>query len=131
VGCDRPRPRARLRLVSPLDGVTLEALCATYARWKRHDGSHGYAALTNVLAELARDVGLAPAASQRMAAPASDPGEKHAVFGGPRSFVLGEVADTFVAARIQGMVGVPRASEGRVDVTQQSYACSIHSSLRS
>jgi phage terminase small subunit len=72
----------QLRLVSRLDGVTLEALCVTYARWKRHDGGHGYAALTNVLAKLARDVGLAPAARQRMAAPASDPGEQRAVFGG-------------------------------------------------
>jgi phage terminase small subunit len=72
----------RLRLVSRLDGVTLEALCATYARWKRHDGGHGYAALTNVLAKLAREVGLAPAARRRMAAPASDPGEERAVFGG-------------------------------------------------
>ena len=53
----------RLRLVSRLDGVTL-------------------AALRSVLAKLARDVGLAPAARQRMAAPASDPGEEHAVFGG-------------------------------------------------
>jgi phage terminase small subunit len=72
----------RLRLVSRLDGDTLEALCATYARWKRHDGGHGYAALTNVLAKLARDVRLAPAARQRMAAPGSDPGEERAVFGG-------------------------------------------------
>jgi phage terminase small subunit len=72
----------RLRLVSRLDGVTLEALCATYARWKRHDGGHGYAALTNVLAKLARDVGLAPAARQRMAAPASDRDElERSIFG--------------------------------------------------
>ena len=72
----------RIRLVSRLDGVTLEALCATYARWKRHDGGHGYTALTNVLAKLARDVWLAPAARQRMAAPGSDPGEERAVSGG-------------------------------------------------
>jgi phage terminase small subunit len=71
----------RLRLVSRLDGDTLEASCATYARWKRHDGGHGYAALTKLLAKLARDVGLAPAARQRMAAPRSDPGEERAVFG--------------------------------------------------
>ena len=31
---------------------------------------------------MARDVGFAPAARQRMAAPASDPGEERAVFGG-------------------------------------------------
>lgn len=65
----------RLRLLSRLDGVTLEALCVTYARWKRHDGGHGYAALTTVLGRLARDVGLAPAARQRMTAPASDTAE--------------------------------------------------------
>jgi hypothetical protein len=47
----------RLRLVSRLDGFTMEALGATYARWKRHNGGHGYAALTNVLAKLGRDVG--------------------------------------------------------------------------
>jgi phage terminase small subunit len=70
----------RLRLVSRLDGCTMEALCATYARWKRHNGGHGYAALTNVLAKLARDVGLGPAARQRMAARASDPGGERAVF---------------------------------------------------
>ena len=56
-------------------GVSLEALCVMYARWKRHDGGHGYAALTNVLAKLARDVGLAPAARQRMTAPVSDQDE--------------------------------------------------------
>jgi phage terminase small subunit len=72
----------RMRLVSRLHRVTLETLCATYARWQRHDGGHGYAALTYVLAKFARDVGLAPAARQRMAAPESDPGEEHAVFGG-------------------------------------------------
>jgi phage terminase small subunit len=44
----------------------------TYARWKRHDGGHGYAALTTVLGRLARDVGLAPAARQRMTEPVSD-----------------------------------------------------------
>jgi phage terminase small subunit len=62
----------RLRLLSRLDGVTLEALCVTYARWKRHDGGHGYAALTNVLGRLARDIGLAPAARQRMARTGAD-----------------------------------------------------------
>ena len=72
----------RLRLVSRLDRVTLEALSMTYARWKRHDCGLGYPALTNVLAKLARDVGLAPAARQRMTAPASDPAEERAVFGG-------------------------------------------------
>jgi phage terminase small subunit len=65
----------RLRLLSRLDGVTLEMLCVTYARWRQHDGGVGYPALTNVLAKLARDVGLAPAARQRMTAPASDPAE--------------------------------------------------------
>jgi phage terminase small subunit len=76
----------RLRLVSRLDGVTLEALCVTYARWKRHDGGHGYPALTNVLAKLARDVGLAPAARQRMTAPADDLAEEEsAVFGAGRT----------------------------------------------
>ena len=69
-----------LRLMSQLDAVTLEALCVTYARWKRHDGGHGYAALTNVLAKLARDMGLAPAARQRMAAPEADD-QADAVFG--------------------------------------------------
>jgi phage terminase small subunit len=64
-----------LRLLSRLDGVTLEMLCVTYARWRQHDGGVGYPALTNVLAKLARDVGLAPAARQRMTAPASDPAE--------------------------------------------------------
>jgi phage terminase small subunit len=37
--------------------------------------------LTNVLAKLARDVGLAPAARQRMAALASGPDEERAIFG--------------------------------------------------
>lgn len=50
----------RLRLVPRLDGVTLELLCTTYTRWRQHDGGLGYPALTNVLANLARDVGLAP-----------------------------------------------------------------------
>jgi phage terminase small subunit len=72
----------RLRLLSWLDGVTLEALCVTYARWKRHDGGLGYPALTNVLAKLARDCGLAPAARQRLAAPASDRDEaERSIFG--------------------------------------------------
>jgi phage terminase small subunit len=62
----------RLCLLSRLDGVTLEALSTTYARWRQHDGGHGYAALTTVLGRLARDVGLAPAARQRMTAPAVD-----------------------------------------------------------
>jgi phage terminase small subunit len=70
----------RLRLLSRLDGVTLEALCVTYARWKRHDGGHGYAALTNVLGRLARDVGLAPAARQRMSAPEWTAADDAAVF---------------------------------------------------
>jgi phage terminase small subunit len=72
----------RLRLLSRLDGVTLEALCVTYARWKRHDGGLGYPALTNVLAKLASDMGLAPAARQRMTAPVSDRDElERSIFG--------------------------------------------------
>jgi phage terminase small subunit len=72
----------RLRLLSRLDAVTLEALCVTYARGKQHDGGLGYPALTNVLAKLARDMGLAPAARQRMTAPASDRTElERSIFG--------------------------------------------------
>jgi phage terminase small subunit len=70
----------RLRLLSRLDGVTLEALCVTYARWKRHDGGHGYAALTAVLGRLARDIGLAPAARQRMTAPERTAADDAAIF---------------------------------------------------
>ena len=69
-----------LRLLSRLDGVTLEALCTTYARWKRHDGGHGYAALTTVLGRVARDIGLAPAARQRMTAPERTAADEAAVF---------------------------------------------------
>ena len=68
----------RLRLLSRLDGVTLEILCRTYALWRQHDGSTGYPALTTVLAKLARDVGLAPAARQRMTAP--EPAHADSVF---------------------------------------------------
>jgi phage terminase small subunit len=72
----------RMQLLSRLDGVTLEMLCRTYALWRRHDGTTGYPALTTVLAKLARDVGLAPAARQRMAAPAVDRDEEaRRIFG--------------------------------------------------
>jgi phage terminase small subunit len=72
----------RRRLLSRLDGVTLEALCTTSARWKRHDGGRGYAALTTALGRLARDAGLAPAARQRMTAPAVDRAElERSIFG--------------------------------------------------
>jgi phage terminase small subunit len=72
----------RLRLLSRLDGVTLEALCTTDARWRRHDGGLGYAALTTVLGRLARHCSLAPAARQRMTAPASDRDElERSIFG--------------------------------------------------
>jgi phage terminase small subunit len=52
----------------------------TYARCKRHDGGHGYAALTAVLGRLARDVGLAPAARQRMTAPERTAADDAAIF---------------------------------------------------
>jgi phage terminase small subunit len=72
----------RMQLLSRLDGVTLEMLCRTYALWRQHDGTTGYPALTTVLAKLARDVGLAPAARQRMAAPAVDRDEEaRRIFG--------------------------------------------------
>ncbi len=72
----------RMRLLSRLDGVTLEMLCRTYALWRQHDGSTGYPALTTVLAKLARDCGLAPAARQRMAAPEVDRDElERSIFG--------------------------------------------------
>ena len=66
----------RMGLLSRLDGVTVEMLCRTYALWKAHDGSTGYPALTTVLAKLARDCGLAPAARQRMGAPEVDRDEE-------------------------------------------------------
>jgi phage terminase small subunit len=72
----------RMRLLSRLDGVTLEMLCRTYALWRQHDGTTGYPALTTVLAKLARDCGLAPAARQRMATPAVDRDElERSIFG--------------------------------------------------
>jgi phage terminase small subunit len=75
-----PELERLLLLLSRLDGVTLEALCTTYARWRQHDGGLGYPALTNVLAKLARDMGLAPAARQRMTAPERTAADDGAVF---------------------------------------------------
>jgi phage terminase small subunit len=81
VGCVVPELE-RLRLLSRLDGVTLEMLCVTYARWRQHDSGLGYPALTNLLAKLARDCGLAPGARQRLTAPASDPAQlERSIFG--------------------------------------------------
>lgn len=77
----------RLKILGPIDAITLEAWCHTYQLWKEHDGGRGYPALTASLTALGSKLGLDPAARLRMTIPEAADAQETDIFGPDRSAV--------------------------------------------